>query len=122
MGAVEDLTGAMKDLMGAMDVLMGAMAHLMDAMENLMGAGSFSVAQDRPAQRTPLLAQEILIPWGLTLRAAPPHSNKKMRLTTDKSAPYPTETATQGMGPTCSSLDATFEPCISPTWSFWSRA
>ena len=31
--------------------------------------------EDRPAQRTPLLTQEILIPWGLTLRAAPPHSN-----------------------------------------------
>ena len=31
--------------------------------------------EDRPAQRTPLITQEILIPWGLTLRAAPPHSN-----------------------------------------------
>ena len=32
----------------------------------------------------------------------------KWRLTTNKSAPYPSETATQGMGPTCSSLDASF--------------
>ena len=31
--------------------------------------------EDRPAQRTPLLTQEICIPWVLTLRAAPPHSN-----------------------------------------------
>ena len=36
----------------------------------------YKQTEDRPAQRTPLLAQEILIPWGLTLRALPPHSNE----------------------------------------------
>ena len=35
----------------------------------------YKQTEDRPAQRTPLLTQEICIPWGLTLRAAPPHSN-----------------------------------------------
>ena len=36
--------------------------------------------EDRPAQRTPLLTQEICIPWVLTLRAAPPHSNDTVGL------------------------------------------
>ena len=42
--------------------------------------GPTPVTEDRPAQRTPLLTQEICIPWVLTLRAAPPHSNDTVGL------------------------------------------
>ena len=44
------------------------------------GYPRYRQTEDRPAQRTPLLTQEILIPWVLTLRAAPPHSNDTVGL------------------------------------------